>query len=359
MLENGAKAEGKYILSDMQASRRSMALAVTVSAAIVVAGPIMGQIRAALQAAFPAQYLLILGGVVGVGVVAAVVVAVVRIRDQRMVRAGAILLALTIGVGYSLATAVEQDAINAVERVHFIEYGIVGLLFYRVWRPAGDPSTFILPLLASLVVGTLDEWLQWFVPVRVGEARDVALNGIAVACGLLFGVAVNPPESWSRRLNDRSRARVGLAAAGAMAVFAAFFAMVHVGHVVRAEGVGEFRSHYAADELLALARDRDVRWRTDPPRVFRRYSREDQYMDEGLWHVRRRNGLWAANDFARARQENLILERFFVPVLDTATYALPSGGRWPAAQRADAEARAMSAPNTFVSDAEPYTIVVF
>ena len=35
----------------------------------------------------------------------------------------------------------------------------------------------------------------------------------------------------------------------------------------------------------------------DPPIGLRRLSREDQYLDEGLWHVRERNGRWAAGDY--------------------------------------------------------------
>ena len=67
--------------------------------------------------------------------------------------------------------------------------------------------------------------------------------------------------------------------------------------------------------------------------------REDQYMDEGLWHIRRRNEEWSAGQDSRAWSENLILERFFAPVLDTPSYALPAGARWPADQRADAARR--------------------
>ncbi len=42
----------------------------------------------------------------------------------------------------------------------------------------------VLPVLAGLLVGTADEWLQWFIPNRVGEIADILLNGIAIGCGL-------------------------------------------------------------------------------------------------------------------------------------------------------------------------------
>ena len=71
-------------------------------------------------------------------------------------------------------------------------------------------------------------------------------------------------------------------------------------------------------------------------------------------HVRRRNGA----EVDEAWRENLILERFFVPVLDLPTYASPNGNRWPPEQRADFANRA-AAGNAFLSAAEPYPILTW
>jgi hypothetical protein len=74
-----------------------------------------------------------------------------------------------------------------------------------------------------------------------------------------------------------------------------------------------------------------------------------------LWHVRRRNG--ASGD--EAWRENLILERFFVPVLDLPTYASPNGNRWPAEQRVNMAAQVDTRAAAFVSTAEAYPIVTW
>ena len=113
-----------------------------------------------------------------------------------------------------------------------------------------------------------------------------------------------------------------------------------------------FASHYSADELRQLSRDRAERWRGDPPVRLRRLSREDQYLDEGLWHIRERNRRWEAGDYDVAFLENEILERYFAPVLDTKSYAAPELSRWPAEQKADARQRARPRPG-FISEAEP------
>ena len=108
--------------------------------------------------------------------------------------------------------------------------------------------------------------------------------------------------------------------------------------------------------MNALQADRAERWKTEPPIGIRRLSREDQYLDEGLWHVRERNRRWDAGDVSAAWHENLILERFFVPVLDSKTYLAPNGTRWPPEHRLDAESRVTPMTTPFVSTAAPRTI---
>ena len=97
---------------------------------------------------------------------------------------------------------------------------------------------------------------------------------------------------------------------------------------------------------------------TAPPLNIPRLSREDQYLDEGLWHVRERNRRWDAEQITAAWHENLILERFFAPVLDRPSYVSASGNRWPPEHRADAHARAVPDP-AFVSRAETYPILTW
>ncbi|MGZ8255814.1 MAG: VanZ family protein, partial [Burkholderiaceae bacterium] len=294
----------------------------------------------------------------------AIVAAFTRIRERRGQRFGLMAIALLCGGIYMWWTSTPYAEVNAVERVHFVEYGLIAFLCYRASLPrrsldqgrrsAGDPSIVILPLLAAFAVGTLDEWLQWFIPFRVGEAHDVFLNLAAIVCGLLFALAIQPPTAFSPYLHPASWRRIGIAAAMVWLIFAMFVSQVHLGHIVEAADIGRFKSHYSEGELNDLQGHRATLWRTQPPTTVRRLSREDQYLDEGLWHVRRRN----TAEVSEAWRENLILERFFVPVLDMPTYASPNGNRWPPEQRADLATRAAADPS-FFSAAEPYPILVW
>jgi hypothetical protein len=332
-----------------------LALAASASAAIVLAAPFMGQLNAWLRRTFPDQFLpIVMAGVIvllGAGVVAAVR----RIRDRRAVRYGAMVAALAAGAAYSLATATGSRDVDWTERVHFVEYGLVAFLFYRAWRLAGDVSIVLLPLLAGLFVGLAEEWLQWFIPVRVGELHDVLLNLVAVACGLVFSLAADPPTDFAWRLAPASRWRLVVMGSLVTLAFAFFIDQVHLGHVIDDRDSGVFRSHYTATELARLSRDRAARWQVQPPTVLRRLSREDQYMDEGLWHIRRRNAVGGPESWA----ENRILEDFYAPVLDTPSYVSATGHRWSPAQRVEAEAAASGDRGPFISKAEPYPIYTF
>ena len=333
-------------------------IACAASAALVLAAPFIGQLQSLLRSSLSTRaYVIGLGVVVGGAIGGAILLAFLRIREKRGLRLAAMAVALAIGAAYTAALSTGDPTIDAVERFHFVEYGAIAVLFYRVWRRAGDPSTVILPMVCAFAVGTLDEWLQWFIPYRVGETHDVLLNLTAIVCGTLFAVALEPPPSFTWRLHRAGIRRVATVVTIVGVIFAGFVSTVHLGYRLRVDGIGTFMSRHTIDQLNVAQHDRSERWLTSPPVGIRRLSREDQYLDEGLWHVRERNRRWDANDVDAAWRENLILERFFVPVLDRPTYASPDGTRWPPAHRADAESRVDRSHGDFVSAAEPYPIL--
>lgn len=332
-------------------------LACIASAAIILVSPFMGQLQSFLRRSLSTRaYVLLFGVGVLVAVGAAIAIAFARIREKRMARFAWLVAALIVGGGYMWAMATPYPEVNAVERVHFVEYGLIAFLFYQAFRNAGDLSIVALPLLLAFMVGTIDEWVQWFIPVRVGEAHDVFLNLVSIGCGLMFAIAVHPPSSFALSTGARTWRRIGLTAAIVWMVFAVFVSQVHLGHENDVAGIGKFRSHYTVEQLLELQKDRRNRWDSDPPRVLRRLSREDQYLDEGVWHVRRRNAV----DGIEAWHENLILERFFAPVMDIPTYASPNLHRWSIEQRQNLQAAITATDGAaFMSTAEPYPIVTW
>jgi hypothetical protein len=339
-------------------SRGWLAAAVTISAALILSAPYIGQLRTFIRSSvggrFPAVMLAVVLGAVG----AAILFAVTRIRTGRAARYGALAAALLIGVTYALVTATGNPDVDAVERFHFVEYGLITALFYSAWRPAGDGSVMVMPVLAGLLVGTLEEWFQWFIPARVGEVRDVFLNLVAIASGLLFSLGLDPPAPAFAPLSVASRRRAAILAVVVLVVFGGFFQSVHLGYELGDAEAGVFRSRYTAAELAAIGQERAARWKVNPPLTWSRLSQEDQYMTEGVAHVQRRNQLWEAGNVLAARHENLILERYYAPVLDAPSYISPTGHRWSSDQRADAEARGRGFM-IYVSDALAYPVFLW
>ena len=320
-------------------------LAAVVSAAVILSSPFIRDIRDWIRATFPGQYARVVATAVAVAIGLALVVAVLRIRDRRALRYGAIVAALALGVAYATWNAQGIPEVDAVERVHFVEYGLITLLFYRAWRPRGDASMFVLPILAGVAVGTLEEWLQWLIPGRVGDMRDVFLNGVAILCGLLFSVGVDPPPAGALELRPGSLRRIGIVAAVVSVLFAAFVYSVHLGVETSDPEAGRFRSRYDAATLVSLDETRRALWKEHPPiERPRSRSREDQYMSEGLLHAQERNRRWEVGDIRAAWSENRILEKYYASVLDTPSYISPTGLRWPPAQRADAQQRLAALP---------------
>ncbi len=89
--------------------------------------------------------------------------------------------------------------------LHFLEYGFLAFLFYRAFRAGQKPlwskRTGVLAAAAAVAYGFIDEFLQSFVPNRVGSPYDWAVD----TAGILT-VIILLSRAGSRRLPDpRSR----------------------------------------------------------------------------------------------------------------------------------------------------------
>ena len=348
-------------LTPRRGRRLALSVAIAASIALILAAPAIGSARSALRAAFPGTFSRLIEGGLGLAVLAAIGVALARIRTHRALRYGALAAALAIGWAYSAATGSADPAIRAVERVHFVEFGVIAWLFLRVWRDRPDASAIVAPALAALIAGIGDEAFQWFLPARVGELADVALNAVAIGCGLLAGAAITPPANPAGRWRALRSGSWRDSSRSPSSRSPRFVHLVHLGHRIAVPGIGAFESRYTELELTGFDYDRGETWRRDPPLVRPpRFSREDQYMTEGLQHVQARNDAWARGDALTAWRENAILERLFGAVLDAPSYVARAGHRWSAAQRADAARRVAGRDaDAFVSAAFPYPIYLW
>jgi len=87
---------------------------------------------------------------------------------------------------------------NPEEAVHFLEYGLLGFFLFRAFRfHIKDKSIFLAAFLAGAFIGIWDEILQWAVPGRYWDIRDVGLNALSCALfqlALWKGIKPKMPE---------------------------------------------------------------------------------------------------------------------------------------------------------------------
>jgi len=71
------------------------------------------------------------------------------------------------------------------ERIHFLEYGFLGFLVYKGFEKVNTLRPLVMGGFV-IAVGAVDEIIQWFLPNRVGDLRDVAFNSLGGLLGLWF-----------------------------------------------------------------------------------------------------------------------------------------------------------------------------
>ncbi|MEO5332597.1 MAG: VanZ family protein [Magnetococcus sp. YQC-5] len=93
-----------------------------------------------------------------------------------------------------LATAILATTMdNPTERIHFFEYGLLAFLLFRAaGRPTGQGLVWVY--VSVVLAGFSDECIQWMLPNRFFDLRDVGMNAVGAAIGLWFGVMILRPE---------------------------------------------------------------------------------------------------------------------------------------------------------------------
>lgn len=72
------------------------------------------------------------------------------------------------------------------ERVHILEYGFLGILVYKGYKISKQSLLRSVIFVGTIGVG--DELIQWLLPNRVGEIKDIGLNLLGGIFGVLAGI---------------------------------------------------------------------------------------------------------------------------------------------------------------------------
>lgn len=283
-------------------------------------------------------------------------------------------LAATVAVFSWLAV---KQLKTAAEAVHFVEYGLLGLLAFRALsHRLRDRLVYVASALLCALVGLVDEIVQWTVPGRYWDPRDITLNSTAaILAQVALAGGIRPPfirPGSSARSVRRCCALaatilllVGLCASntpyavawyGERVPLLAFLRENHTpmseyGYEHKDPDIGVFYSRFRLEDLA----NADATRGEDAGRIIRHYRSERTYQEflrdvtpasdpfthEAMVHLFRRdhyNGVrWKyRSDDAMYRlhsnvayRENLILERFYPRTLAAAQAV------WPEELKAD------------------------
>ncbi len=113
---------------------------------------------------------------------------------------------VALGVTAVYATAILRMGVSPEERTHLFEYGLVAVLIHQALterRRGGRrvPVPAVLAVALTVLLGWLDEGIQWVLPNRVYDIRDVGINAVAALMAVVASVAL----AWARRRVLRRR----------------------------------------------------------------------------------------------------------------------------------------------------------
>ncbi|MFH1867582.1 MAG: VanZ family protein [Candidatus Omnitrophota bacterium] len=88
----------------------------------------------------------------------------------------------------------------AEEKIHFIEYGLLSLLVYRaLLLDIKGWWIYLLTFAVVFILGWVDEGIQYVLPNRVYDIRDVVMNGVGGLIGLVFIFIIESDKFAARR----------------------------------------------------------------------------------------------------------------------------------------------------------------
>ena len=199
------------------------------------------------------------------------------VATRYLIRANAVSTARFAGL-MALAALIAGMTVSStapVEGLHFLQYGVLGLLLHRALsHHMRDSAIYIAAALIGGTVGILDEAIQWLLPNRFWDLRDIAFNFSGAVIAQIFIAFVLQPTYLAARPSRSSINQVRWLSMGALillglsllntpqrivwysaqvpalaAVVGDATEMIQYGFVYDDPHIGKFRSRLPEDEL--------------------------------------------------------------------------------------------------------------
>jgi len=243
--------------------------------------------------------------------------------------------------GYFLRGMIEIP----IEAIHFLEYGFLGILvFIALKQHIENALVFFIGACLITLIGTGDEFIQWLLPNRNWDFRDIgfnALSGGLVQLGIWLGIA---PQSVKQKITLRSIQVLRRFLIGTALVFALLLSMTpqfnnklaqqfsflkfldnptplsEYGYKVFHPEIGGFFSRFEESQLLEYDQKQGQKvadilnehYRTSYALFINKFTPGNApFIHEMRVHIFRRDRYYHDRRMFVAYKENLILEHFF------------------------------------------------
>lgn len=223
--------------------------------------------------------------------------------------------AVTQSIGYTgeFLQSLDIYPIYAGEKVHFLEYGLLGLLLCKTLGcQIKNKMAYLLAIVLVYLVGMMDEGIQWALPNRVGEYRDIWINIVSGGLAILMVGIVIRPRVFQKHFQWTSLKPLCYTLAVALIFTGLFLQSVHgFGSRIFMPDTGtQFVSRFTEYDLLTLDKRQVQRFEgkliDDIPRV------ERQVFDyEARRHHELRNRYYNTQRFFESYCEQEILKTYF------------------------------------------------
>lgn len=150
-------------------------------------------------------FLLHLGGVAGAGLLVWSLFLIIGLSGGiylfRKLRAKQLLV---IGFIVALGILFALNMGDPIERIHLIEFGFLGAFVARD-QPRSNSlfKSLVFVVLTGMLVATVDEILQHFIPRRFGDIRDVVFGVIGTFWGGSIYLGARSENYSNRSLNNK------------------------------------------------------------------------------------------------------------------------------------------------------------
>ncbi len=165
------------------------------------------------------------------------------------------ILLQSLGFSTHVLESLDIYPIYSGEKVHFLEYGLLGLLLCKTLRyHIKDKTMYLLGIVIVYIIGMTDEGIQWALPSRVGEYRDIWMNFMSGGLAILAVLLVIRPRVFKQKFQWSSLRPICYTLAAAVIYTGVFLQVVHGfgSRIFMPDSGTEFVSAFSEYHLLQL-----------------------------------------------------------------------------------------------------------